>query len=88
MSESLRTRLNLLIATAIAFAFGVGLASVLDLTPVSIAADTDSDPGWVIGAPSGAAVTMEDGFSEVARRVATAVVTIYLTAVREVSTAE
>ncbi len=85
MSEALRTRLNLLIATTIAFAFGVGLASVLDLTPVSIAADTDRDPGWVVGAPSRAAVTMEEGFSDVTRRVAPAVVTIYLTAEREVT---
>ena len=85
MSNSLRTRLNLLIATAIAFAFGVGLASVLDLTPVSIAADSNRDPGWVVGAPAGANMTMENGFADVTRRVAPAVVTIYLTAERETS---
>lgn len=85
MSNSLRTRLNLLIATAIAFAFGVGLASVLDLTPLSIAADGNRDPGWVIGAPAGGAMSMESGFADVAQRVAPAVVTIYLTAERETS---
>lgn len=85
MSDSLRTRLNLLIATAIAFAFGVGLASVLDLTPVSIAADGNRDPGWVIGAPASGGMTMENGFANVAQRVAPAVVTIYLTAEREVT---
>ncbi|WP_419163208.1 trypsin-like peptidase domain-containing protein [Candidatus Palauibacter sp.] len=82
MSDSLRTRLNLLIATTIAFAFGLGLASALDLTPFSIAADGDTDPGWVIGAPGAAAPTMENGFADVADRVAPAVVTLYVSGER------
>ena len=83
MSDSLRTRLNLLLATAIAFAFGLGLASALDLTPISIAAE-DTDAGWVIGAPVSADPTMENGFANVAERVAPAVVTLYVTGVRQV----
>jgi len=58
---------------------------VLDLTPVSIAADSSRDAGWVDGAPASAEMTMEDGFSNVAQRVAPAVVTIYLAAERETS---
>ena len=83
MSDSLRTRLNLLIATAIAFAFGLGLASALNLTPISIAAE-DTDAGWVIGAPTAADPTMENGFAEVAERVSPAVVTLYVTGERQV----
>ncbi|WP_423927542.1 S1C family serine protease [Candidatus Palauibacter sp.] len=83
MSDSLRTRLNLLIATAIAFAFGLGLASALSLTPITIAAE-DTDAGWVIGAPAGADPTMGNGFAAVAERVSPAVVTLYVSGVREV----
>ena len=84
MSDSLRTRLNLLIATLVAFAFGLGLASALDLTPVSIAAE-DADPGWVIGAPAAADPTMANGFADVAERVAPAVVTLYVSGERQVA---
>ena len=83
MSDSLRTRLNLLIATAVAFAFGLGLASALSLTPVSIAAE-NADPGWVVGAPNAADPTMANGFAEVAERISPAVVTLYVSGERAV----
>ncbi len=87
MSDSVRTRLNLMIAAAVAFAFGLGLASALDLTPVSVAADGRRGPEWVIGAPGGATVSMASGFAEVAARVAPAVVTVYAEEEREVRNA-
>ena len=83
MSDSLRTRLNLLIATLVAFAFGLGLASALSLTPVSIAAE-NTDAGWVVGVPGAADPTMANGFAAVAERVAPAVVTLYVTGERQV----
>ncbi|MDX1395022.1 MAG: trypsin-like peptidase domain-containing protein [Gemmatimonadota bacterium] len=77
MSDSVRARLNLLVATAVAFAFGLGLASALDLTPLSIAADDRPAPTLVLGAPDGADVTMNGGFSDMLERVRPAVVTVW-----------
>jgi serine protease Do len=76
MSESVRARLNLLIATTLAFAFGLGLASALDLTPATIAADEWPAPALVLGAPDAPDVTMNGGFAEMVERVRPAVVTV------------
>jgi len=84
MSNSLRTRLNLLIATTLAFAFGLGLASALDLTPLSIAADDRRGPDWVVGGPALAGVSLNAGFGEVVEHVSPAVATIYVEGEREV----
>ena len=84
ISDSMRTRLNLLVASALAFAFGLGLASALDLTPLSIAADGRDGPEWVVGAPSAASVSMAAGFGEVVERVSPAVATIYAEGERQV----
>ena len=86
MSNALRTRLNLLIATTLAFAFGLGLASALDLTPLSIAADDRRGPEWVIGGPALASVSLSGGFGEVVEHVSPAVATIYAEGEREVQT--
>ena len=85
ISNSIRTRLNLLTATTIAFAFGLGLASALDLTPVSVAATDRRGPEWVIGAPNAPALQQSSGFAEVVERASPAVATIYLEGERSVS---
>ncbi len=76
MKESLRARVKLLGATSIAFVLGLWMASAMNITPVSFAA-VGEGPNWVVGAPGIAAPSMENGFAEVADRVAPTVVTIY-----------
>jgi len=76
-SKSFRARVNLLIATTIAFAFGLGLASALDLTPLSIAASDRIAPTLVIGATDAPDVTLSGGFADMIERVRPAVVTVW-----------
>ncbi len=78
MSDPLRAKLNLLMAAAVAFAFGLGLASALDLTPFSVAADERRAPEIVIGAPHAADVTLNGGFADVVEQIAPTVVTIHV----------
>ena len=75
-SKSFRARMNLLIATTIAFAFGLGLASALDLTPLSIASDRTA-PSLVLGATDAPDVTLNGGFADMIARVRPAVVTVW-----------
>ena len=92
-------RINLFLTAAIAFAFGLGLASALDLTPASLATDYHPPLRWLTSAdaaPGGPAVVAgemaQDGassapastdFVDVARRVAPGVVTISVEAEAE-----
>ncbi len=77
MSDSFRARVKVLVGTAIAVAFGLGLASAFNLAPVSVAADSSRRSVWPDGTPGDARTNMETGFADVAARVAPAVVTVY-----------
>ena len=77
MNGALRAKLNLLLATSLAFALGLGMASALDLTPVSLAAGDYDPPEWIIGAPPIQGGDIGEGFADVVSRIAPAVVTVY-----------
>jgi serine protease Do len=77
MNNALRAKLNLLLATTLAFALGLGMASALDLTPVSMAAGDYDPPEWIIGAPPIQGGNLGAGFADVVARIAPAVVTVY-----------
>ncbi len=77
MNGALRAKLNLLLATSLAFALGLGMASALDLTPVSHAAGDYDPPEWIIGAPPIQGGSIGEGFADVVSRIAPAVVTVY-----------
>jgi Do/DeqQ family serine protease len=77
MNDPLRAKLNLFIAASLAFALGLGMASALDLTPLSLAAGDRDAPEWIIGAPPIQGGTLGEGFAEVVERIAPAVVTVY-----------
>ena len=44
MNDALRTKLNLLLTAAVAFAIGLGIAARLDLTPPSMAGVAEYPP--------------------------------------------
>ena len=76
-NDTLRAKLNLFIAASLAFALGLGMASALDLTPISLAAGDRDAPDWIIGAPPIQAGSLGEGFADIVARIAPAVVTIY-----------
>jgi hypothetical protein len=64
---------------ALAFAFGLGLASALDFTPISIASNSRPAPKLTIGSPFGLdAADPSAGFADVVEMIAPTVVTIYV----------
>lgn len=77
MRDPLRTKLDLILAAALAFLAGVGLTAALDLTPLSFAARGGGGPQLTIGAPPGTVASeWTAGFSQIAERINPAVVTI------------
>jgi serine protease Do len=77
MNDPLRAKLNLFITVSLAFALGLGMASALDLTPMSLAAGDRDAPEWIIGAPPIQSGSLGEGFAEIVDRIAPAVVTVY-----------
>ena len=81
MNDALRTKLNLLLTAAVAFAIGLGIAARLDLTPPSMARLADYPP-LTLNVVEPTAVQDEAlpqaGFSDIAERVTPAVVTIFV----------
>jgi serine protease Do len=81
MNDALRTKLNLVLTAAVAFAIGLGIAARLDLTPPSMARLADRPPltlNVVEPAPIQDEAFPSGGFSEIAERVTPAVVTIFV----------
>jgi serine protease Do len=81
MNDALRTKLNLLLTAAVAFAVGIGIAARLDLTPPGLARLADNPPltlHLVEPTPIQDGVLPQAGFSEIAERVTPAVVTIFV----------
>ena len=81
MNDALRTKLNLLLTAAVAFAIGLGIAARLDLTPPSMAGMAEYPPltlNVVESAPVQGDVLPQGGFSDIAERVTPAVVTIFV----------
>jgi len=79
MNDSLRAKLNLVLATAVAFAGGLFLSAQLDLAPSGLAAVQDAT--LTIGAPQEQIERLQDlefrnGFSEIVNQISGAVVTI------------
>jgi S1-C subfamily serine protease len=77
MNDPLRAKLNLFITASLAFALGLGMASALNLTPMSLAAGDRDAPEWIIGAPPIQGGSPGAGFADIVDRIAPAVVTIY-----------
>ncbi len=75
MRDPLRAKLNVILTAAVAFAFGLGMASALDLTPLSLAAGQEQIR-LTIGAPENGPVDVSEGFSSIVERISPAVVTI------------
>jgi serine protease Do len=81
MNDALRTKLNLILTAAVAFAIGLGIAARLDLTPASMARLADNPPltlNVVEPSPIQDAALPLEGFSGIAERVTPAVVTIFV----------
>jgi serine protease Do len=81
MNDALRTKLNLLLTAAVAFAIGLGIAARLDLTPPSMAGVTEFPPltlNVVEAVPIQGDVLPQGGFSDIAEQVTPAVVTIFV----------
>mgnify|MGYP001819408854 FL=1 len=81
MNDALRTKLNMLLTAAVAFAIGLGIAARLDLTPPSMAGMAEYPPltlNVVESAPVQGDVLPQGGFSDIAERVTPAVVTIFV----------
>jgi serine protease Do len=81
MNDALRTKLNLLLTAAVAFAIGLGIAARLDLTPPSMAGVAEYPPltlNVVEAVPAQGDVLPQSGFSDIAERVTPAVVTIFV----------
>lgn len=75
MHDPFRTKLNLILTAALAFALGAGMASALDLTPLSLAAGGDAPKlKFVEGGLE--EVDVSRGFSPIVERIAPGVVTI------------
>ncbi len=75
MRDPLRAKLNVIVVAAVAFTFGLGLASALDFTPLSMAAG-NQELRLTLGAPDGAQLDVSRGFSDIVERLSPAVVTI------------
>ncbi|MDX1578102.1 MAG: trypsin-like peptidase domain-containing protein [Gemmatimonadota bacterium] len=84
MKDPLRAKLTVIGVAIVAFAFGLGMASALDLTPVSLAAG--DGPEIVEGAPWADEVDVPSGFADVVDRITPAVVTVEVA--QEVQTAQ
>ena len=81
MNDALRTKLNLMLTAAVAFAIGLGIAARLDLTPPSMARLAEYPPltlNVVEPLPVQDEVLSQAGFSDIAERVTPAVVTIFV----------
>ena len=81
MNDALRTKLNLLLTAAVAFAIGLGIAARLDLTPPSMARLAEYPPltlNVVKPTPVQDEALPQAGFSDIAERVTPAVVTIFV----------
>ncbi len=81
MNDALRTKLNLMLTAAVAFAVGLGIAGRLDLTPPGLARVADNPPLNIHVAapvPVQGDVLPAAGFSDIAERVTPAVVTIFV----------
>ena len=81
MNDALRTKLNLLLTAAVAFAIGLGIAARLDLTPPSMARLAEYPPltlNVVEPTPVQDEALPQSGFSDIAERVTPAVVTIFV----------
>ena len=75
MRDPLRAKLTVIVTAVLAFAFGLGMASALDLTPVSLAAGGERID-LTVGAPWAQDVDVPNGFADVVERIAPAVVTV------------
>ena len=81
MNDALRTKMNLILTAAVAFAVGLGIAARLDLTPPGLAQLSDNPPlniNVVSPEPIQSGVVLQAGFSDIADQVTPAVVTIYV----------
>jgi serine protease Do len=81
MNDALRTKLNLMLTAAVAFAIGLGIAARLDLTPPSMARLAEYPPltlNVVEPTTVQAEAIPQAGFSDIAERVTPAVVTIFV----------
>jgi serine protease Do len=81
MNDALRTKLNLILTAAVAFAVGLGIAARLDLTPPGMARVADNPPlnlKVVEPVPVQDEALPVTGFSGIAERVTPAVVTIFV----------
>jgi serine protease Do len=81
MNDALRTKLNLILTAAVAFAVGLGVAARLDLTPPGLALVADNPPlniQVVTPTPVQAEALAQTGFSDIAETVSPAVVTIFV----------
>jgi len=81
MNDALRTKLNLMLTAAVAFAVGLGIAARLDLTPPGLARLADNPPlniHMVEPLPVQDGVLPLSGFSDIAERATPAVVTIFV----------
>lgn len=81
MNDALRTKLNLMLTAAVAFAVGLGIAARFDLTPASMARVADNPPLNIhVAEPLEVQgeVIPASGFSEIAERVTPSVVTIFV----------
>ena len=81
MNDALRTKLNLMLTAAVAFAIGLGISARLDITPPSMARLADYPPltlNVVETLPVQDGALPMAGFSDIAERVTPAVVTIFV----------
>ncbi len=81
MNDALRTKLNLILTAAVAFAIGLGIAARLDLTPPGVARVSNNPPltlNVVESSQVQGDVLPASGFSDIAERVTPAVVTIFV----------
>ena len=81
MNDALKTKLNLLLTAAVAFAVGLGIAASMDLTAPGLAQLADNPPlkiNVVSPTPVQNGVLSQAGFSDVAEQVSPAVVTIFV----------
>ena len=88
MRDPLRAKLNLTMVAALAFLFGLGIASALDLTPPGFAGE-EGMLELLRGPPAGLdASNVGAGFAEIVERIAPAVVTIRVEQARPAPVAE
>jgi serine protease Do len=83
MNDALRTKLNLILTAAVAFALGLGVAARLDLLPQGLALDQNPPLRLNVEAPPAAWQETSPGvpgpgFSDIAERITATVVTIFV----------